>query len=315
MIQERINFSYLKERIKKYKKEIIILSTDNDKRFFAAKKIIENTFPNLKYLKIDDIFIKNYNLEQKKELLNLYKDLRKNKEDPKVLEKNFNNPNYFANLLLKIDKADGICSGVTHPTADILRPSFQILKTKDKNIPVSSFMWLSRINTKDLFFADISVNLNPSKEELANIAMQTADSILKLFQIEPIIAMLSFSTLGSGGNDPLILKIREATEIVKRNSKYKVIGEIQWDAAWDQEIFKLKVKNQHFLKLPNVFIFPDLNNGNIGYKIASTLGNFKAVGPILQNITKPVNDLSRGAKVEEIVDLVIITALQVINNN
>lgn len=314
-MEKRIDFSHLKEIIKKYHKEIIILSTDNDKRFFDAKKIIEETFPNLKYLKVDDDFIKNYNSEQKEELLNLYKNLRKDKEDLKVLEKNFSNPNYFANLLLKINKADGICSGVTHPTADILRPSFQILKTKNKNIPVSSFMWLSRINTKDLFFADISVNLNPSKEELANIAIQTADSILKIFKVEPIIAMLSFSTLGSGGNDPLILKVREATEIVRKNSNYKVIGEIQWDAAWNEEIFKLKVKDYNFAKLPNVFIFPDLNNGNIGYKIAATLGNFKAVGPILQNITKPVNDLSRGAKVEEIVDLVIITALQVINNH
>ncbi|AHK22466.1 Phosphate acetyltransferase [Candidatus Hepatoplasma crinochetorum Av] len=315
MIKEKINFKDLKEKIKRYQKEIIILSTDNDQRFFEAKKIIEKNFDNLKYIKIDDNFIKNYSQNEKERLFNLYKDLRNGKEDLEKLEKNFSNPNYFANLLLRENRADGIVSGSTHPTSEILRPSFQILKTKIPDVPVSSFMWLERENTKDLFFADISVNPNPSSLELANIAIQTANSVKNIFKIEPIIAMLSFSTLGSGGDNPLVLKIREATDIVKKDSNYKVIGEIQWDAAYDPNIFKIKVNDPNFETLPNIFIFPDLNSGNIGYKIAATLGDFKAIGPLLQNIKKPVNDLSRGAKVEEIVDLVIITALQVINNN
>ncbi|BDV03607.1 MAG: phosphate acetyltransferase [Candidatus Hepatoplasma scabrum] len=314
-MKDKINFEDLKAKIKNYHQEIIILSTDDDQRFFDAKKIIEQEFKNLKYLKIDQKFIEDYDVNEKEKLYQLFKELRKDKDDLKSLEKKFLDRNYFANLLLKSKKADGIVSGVTHPTSDILRPSFQILKTKIKNTPVSSFMWLKKQNHRDLFFADISVNPNPNSEELANIAIETANSVKKMFNIEPVIAMLSFSTFGSGGNHPLVLKIQEATEIAKKLTNYKIIGEIQWDAAYNEEVFKIKAKGYDFSKLPNVFIFPDLDCGNISYKIASSLGNFEAIGPILQNIRKPVNDLSRGAKVQEIVNLVIITALQVINSN
>lgn len=314
MNNEKIVFNELENKIKNYPKNITILSTDNDDRFLEAKKILEKKFNNLKYLKIDDNFIKNFDKEKKEKLLNLYFDLRKDKESKEILEKNFLNPNYFATLLLKSDFADGIVSGATHPTADILRPSFQILKTTDKAAPVSSFMWLAKEGKKDFFFADISVNPDPDVEQLGKIAIQTANSVKKLFNIEPVIAMLSFSTFGSGGNHPLVEKVRKATEFVKNNSKYQVVGEIQWDAAFDEEVFKIKAKDLKLRKMPNVFIFPDLNNGNIGYKIAATLGNYLAIGPILQNIAKPVNDLSRGSHVDEIVNLVILTALQKIEN-
>ncbi|BDV02529.1 MAG: putative phosphotransacetylase [Candidatus Hepatoplasma vulgare] len=310
MINDKIVFTELENKLKNYSKTITILSTDNDERFNKAKEILEKKFTNLKYLKIDKDFIENFDKNKKEKLLNHYFDLRKEKENEESLKNNFKNPNYFATLLLKSDFVDGIVSGSTHPTADILRPSFQILKTKDKTAPVSSFMWLSKKGKKDLFFADISVNPDPNFEELGKIAIQTANSVKKLFNIEPVIAMLSFSTLNSGGNHPLIEKIRKATEFVKSNSSYQVIGEIQWDAAFNEEIFKLKAKNFNLKKMPNVFIFPDLNNGNIGYKIAATLGNYLAIGPILQNIAKPVNDLSRGSNVDEIVNLVILTALQ-----
>ncbi len=306
---DKVNFELLKSKIIDYGKEITILSIDYDERFFQAAKKIQKIVPNINYKQVNKEFISGFDKIKLDQLFTLYQELRVGKEDEKILQDNFNKPNYFATLLLKAGYAEGIVAGANYPTADILRPAFQIIKQTKKNEPISSFMLLCKDKHKDMFMADISVNPNPSAVELAAIAVQTANSVESIFKIKPVVAMLSFSTLGSGGKQPDVLKIEEATAIVKAKG-IEVIGEIQWDAAYSEEIFKLKVKDQKLSKLPNVFIFPDLNSGNIGYKIATTLGNFKAVGPLLQNITLPVNDLSRGCSVNEIVDLVIITALQ-----
>ncbi len=300
-----IDFNKLIETLKSAG-EVTILSTDTDERFDQAKEKIETTIPNVKYIRIDEEFMASY--EGKDALFNLYKEIRAGKDEEAKLQEGFKNPNIFANLLVKAGFAHGIVSGATWPTADILRPAFQVIKAKEKGAPVSSFMWMKKEGKMDQFMADISVNPNPSMEELAAIAMHTADSVKKIFNIEPIIAMLSFSTYGSGGNHPDILKVREATEIVKSKG-YEVFGEIQFDAAFKKNVFESKTKMDSS-RMPNVFVFPDLDAGNIGYKMAACLGEYDAIGPIVQNINAPVNDLSRGASVDEIVALVVITALQ-----
>ncbi len=305
----KVNFELLKKRLLDYEKEIIILSIDYDERFFEAVKKLHKLVPNIKYLQVNEEFISNFDKVKKDQLFNFYKELRIGRDDEKLLQENFKKPNYFATLLLKGGYANGIVSGANYPTAHILKPAFQIVKQIDKNEPISSFMWLYKDNHYDMFMADVSVNPNPNANQLAAIAIQTANSVKDIFNIKPVVAMLSFSTLGSGGKQPDVLKIQEATAIVKK-AGIEVIGEIQWDAAYNQKTFDLKTKGQKLSKLPNVFVFPDLNSGNIGYKITTTIGNFKAIGPLLQNIKLPVNDLSRGCNADEIVDLVIITALQ-----
>ncbi len=302
---DNINFEQLIENLKSAG-EVIILSTDTDERFDEAKEKVESTFSNVKYIRIDKKYIDTY--KNKSELFNLYKEIRAGKDTEEQLVEGFNNVNTFANLLVKNGDAHGIVSGATHATADILRPAFQVIKAKEKGAPISSFMWMKKENKKDLFMADISVNPNPDAEGVAYIAMHTADSVKKIFNVEPIIAMLSFSTYGSGGKHPDIEKVRTATEIVKSKG-YEVYGEIQFDAAVREKVFESKTKMSSE-RMPNVFIFPDLDAGNIGYKIAATLGEYDAIGPVLQNINAPVNDLSRGATSDEIFSLVVITALQ-----
>ena len=308
----KINFSKLKlKKILTDEKEIKILSTDVDQRFDDACKILSKEASNIKYINITPEFIKEF--DNKKELFDLYKSIRSGKEDEKLLKKNFNNPNFFATLLVKSGWASGIVSGATHPTSDILRPAFQIIKTKVKGEVISSLTWLSKKNHQDMFFADISVMPNPDAKQLSQIAIQTANSVKNIFDVKPVVAMLSFSTNGSGGKkQDDVIKVQEATKLVKKEG-IEVYGDIQWDAATREEIFSKKMGIDTPENMPNVFIFPDLNSGNIGYKIASTLGKFNAVGPILQNIDKPINDLSRGCNAREIADLVIITALQIFN--
>ncbi len=301
----KINFETLKDKLK-IKEEIVILSTDDDSRFDEAKEILKNEAPNISFVKIDDDYINQY--ENKEELFELYKEIRQDKESIEQLTENFKNVNVFANLLVKSGKAQGIVSGATHPTSDILRPAFQIVKPKERGV-ISSFMWLHKEGERDLFFADVSVVPNPDSEQLAQIAMQTSTSVEKVFGVKATTAMLSFSTNGSGGNAEEVVKVREATKLAKEKG-IEVYGEIQWDAANRRDVFASKMKIDAPEEMPNVFIFPDLNAGNISYKLASNLGGYTAVGPILQNISAPVNDLSRGCTSREIADLVIITALQ-----
>lgn len=308
----KLDFQELKERVKQ-EGEIIIISTDDDNRFHEAKELLNSEVPNINFMKVTKESIASFDEGKKQELLNLYIELRQGKEDQDVLKEKINDPNIFANLLVKNGDAHGIVSGATHPTSDILRPAFQIIKTKTPGEVISSMMWLYKDGVSDLFFADVSVLPTPTTEQLAQIAIQTANTVESVFNTKPVVAMLSFSTNGSAGNAEEAVKVREATEIVKAKG-IEAYGEIQWDAATREEVFSSKMKVDKPNQMPNVFVFPDLNSGNIGYKIASGLGGYKGVGPILQNIAAPVNDLSRGCTSREIADLVIITALQSISN-
>lgn len=236
-------------------------------------------------------------------------ELRKEKELSLVdAKKLLEDEIYVATMMLKLGEVDGVVSGAMHPTKHTLKPAFQIIKTvSDRKIASGFFIMVKDAKTMFLF-ADCAVNPDPSPAELADIALATADSA-KLLGLNPKVALLSFSTLGSADH-PLVEKVRLATKIAKELSQYPIEGEIQFDAATNPEVSKLKIKHSLLKGKANVFIFPDLNSGNIGYKLAQYFGKLEAIGPIVQGLDKPVNDLSRGCSVQEIIDVAIITALQ-----
>lgn len=241
-------------------------------------------------------------------------DIRKGKATLEDADKMLRDVNYFGVMLVKMGLADGMVSGAIHSTADTVRPALQIIKTKPGISRTSGVFLMNRENTSERYvFADCAINIDPTAQELAEIAVNTAETA-KIFDIDPKIAMLSFSTKGSG-KAPQVDKVREATEIAKGlNPDLALDGELQFDAAFVPETAAIKAPDSAVAGQANTFIFPDLQSGNIGYKIAQRLGMFDAIGPILQGLNKPVNDLSRGSSAEDIYKLAIITAAQVIES-
>ena len=223
-------------------------------------------------------------------------------------------PNVLAALLVKMGEADGEVCGKDYPTKDTLKPALQIIKTDAKSKIVSSLFVMERQN-EQLIFADCAINVNPTADELAQITKGAIDFAKNVLMIDqPNTAMLSYSTLGSGIGES-VDKVRQAYEIVKSDPAYanvSVCGEIQFDAAYVDEVRKQKAPNLTWTTKPTVYIFPTIDAGNIGYKIAQRLGGFEATGPILIGLAKPVNDLSRGASINEIVNVAIITAAQAV---
>lgn len=222
---------------------------------------------------------------------------------------------YFGTMMVKLKDADGMVSGAIHSTGDLLRPAMQIIKTKPGVSIASSFFVMEVPNSifgeKGLFiFADCAVNPNPNAEELASIAIASAENAKSLCGIEPRVAMLSFSTKGSAKHE-LVDKVIEATKIAKEKAPDLMIdGELQLDAAIVPKVAELKAPGSLVAGKANVLIFPDLQSGNIGYKLVQRLANAEAIGPICQGFAAPVNDLSRGCSVEDIVNVVAITAVQ-----
>ncbi|HGO5839703.1 phosphate acetyltransferase [Streptococcus pyogenes] len=241
-------------------------------------------------------------------------DIRKGKATLEDADKMLRDVNYFGVMLVKMGLADGIVSGAIHSTADTVRPALQIIKTKPGISRTSGVFLMNRENTSERYvFADCAINIDPTAQELAEIAVNTAETA-KIFDIDPKIAMLSFSTKGSG-KAPQVDKVREATEIAKGlNPDLALDGELQFDAAFVPETAAIKAPDSAVAGQANTFVFPDLQSGNIGYKIAQRLGMFDAIGPILQGLNKPVNDLSRGSSAEDIYKLAIITAAQAIES-
>jgi phosphate acetyltransferase len=216
--------------------------------------------------------------------------------------------NYFGTMLVHTNQAHGLVSGAAHSTADTVRPALQIIKTKEGVRKTSGVFIMVREDEKYVF-ADCAINIAPDSQDLAEIAIESAKTA-DMFDIEPRVAMLSFSTKGSAKSAETE-KVTAAVEEAKRRNPTLVLdGEFQFDAAFVPSVAKSKAPDSVLKGDANVFIFPSLEAGNIGYKIAQRLGNFEAVGPILQGLNKPVNDLSRGCNEEDVYKLALITAAQ-----
>ncbi len=224
-------------------------------------------------------------------------------------------PVYFGMMMLKNNECDGLVSGAIHSTADTLRPALQILKAKSESKLVSAFFIMvlpdSKYGEDGVFiFSDCGLNPNPDKEQLAQIALSSANSFSNLVGKTPKVAMLSYSTHGSAKSDSC-QKVIDALNIVKeQNPKLIIDGEVQLDVALVPEVAKIKAPDSVLQGKANVLVFPNLDAGNIGYKLVQRLANAEAYGPLCQGISKPVNDLSRGCSAEDIVGVVAITAIQ-----
>ena len=215
---------------------------------------------------------------------------------------------YFGTMMVHMGDADGMVSGAAHTTAHTIVPSFQIIKTKPGTSIVSS-VFLMLLQDRVLVYGDCAVNPEPNAAELADIAISSA-ATARQFGVEPRVAMLSFST-GTSGKGADVDKVREATELVRaKEPDLAVEGPIQYDAAIDPTVAAKKAPDSLVAGRANVFIFPDLSSGNIGYKAVQRSSGAIAIGPVLQGLNKPVNDLSRGALVEDIINTVAITAVQ-----
>ena len=222
---------------------------------------------------------------------------------------------YFGVMMVKMGEADGLVGGAVHATGDMLRPALQIIKTR-KGLNTVSGYFIMELEDKSygddglMIFADCAVNPDPTAEQLADIAVCSAESARTFFKDEPRVAMLSFSTMGSAKHE-LVDKVREATALAKAKvPDYNIDGEIQADAALVEKVGALKAPGSKVAGRANVLVFPDLNAGNIGYKLVQRIAHANAYGPICQGMAKPCNDLSRGCSVEDVVAVVAITAMQ-----
>lgn len=235
---------------------------------------------------------------------------RKGKATPEQAEKIVQDANYFGTMLVYMKEADGMVSGAVHSTADTVRPALQIIKTRPGVHLVSGAFIMQRGRDERYLFADNAINIDPDADQLAEIAVESAKTAA-LFDIEPPrVALLSFSTKGSAKG----LQVDKVVEATKKAHELApdlaLDGELQFDAAFVPSVAKQKAPDSKVAGEANVFIFPELQSGNIGYKIAQRFGGFEAIGPILQGLNQPVSDLSRGANEEDVYKLAIITAAQ-----
>ena len=237
-------------------------------------------------------------------------DRRKGKATEEQARKTLLDENYFGTMLVYMGLADGLVSGAVHSTGDTVRPALQIIKTKPGVSRTSgAFIMLRGRGQEKYLFADCAININPNAQELAEIAVESAKTA-EMFDIEPNVAMLSFSTKGSASS-PEQEKVAEATRIAQELApEYKIDGELQFDAAFVEAVAKQKAPESEVAGKATVFVFPEIQSGNIGYKIAQRFGAFEAVGPILQGLNQPISDLSRGCVEEDVFKTAIITANQ-----
>ena len=238
-------------------------------------------------------------------------ELRKGKMTPEQCRDALLQANYFGTMLVKMGYADALLGGATYSTADTVRPALQIIKTKPGSKIVSSCFIMVRDsatgNREVLAMGDCAINIKPTEDELVEIGLETAKTA-KIFGVDPKVAYLSYSTKGSGKGED-VDKVRNACEKAKAAAPDLAIdGEIQFDAAVSPTVGQLKFPGSKVAGYANTFIFPDINAGNIGYKIAQRLGGFDAYGPILQGLNAPINDLSRGCNAQEVYSMAIITA-------
>lgn len=239
-------------------------------------------------------------------------ELRKGKGiTPERAREVLSQANYFGTMLVKMGVADALLGGATYSTADTVRPALQLIKTKPGNNIVSSCFILVRPratgDNEVLAMADCAININPTEDELVEIAGEAA-KCAKIFGVEPQLAFLSYSTHGSGSGETVDKMRNAALKARKKYPDLPIEGELQFDAAVSPRVARTKCPESEVAGHANTFIFPDINSGNIGYKIAQRMGNFDAYGPILLGLNAPVNDLSRGCNASEVYSMAIITA-------
>ena len=252
------------------------------------------------------------NYDRMDEMVDLFCELRKSKGvTPEQARQTLSQANYFGTMLVKMGVADALLGGATYSTADTVRPALQLIKTKPGNSIVSSCFIMVRPSATGenevLAMGDCAINIKPTEDELVEIGLECAECA-KIFGVDPKIAFLSYSTLGSGKGEDVDKMRNAATKAKAKAPNLMIEGEIQFDAAVDPRVARTKCKNSEVAGHANTFIFPDINAGNIGYKIAQRLGNFDAYGPILLGLNAPINDLSRGCNALEVYSMAIITA-------
>ncbi len=327
----------IKESAKKHNKRIVLPESLEERTLRAADIILKEKFAQViltaspeqikseaAKLQLENIekaiIIDPKNHEKKDQYIDLLVELRKKKgltreEAAKLVE----DPLYLATLMIKSGDADGEVAGAENATGDVLRPAFQVVKTKP-GISVVSGAFLMILKDKEfgedglLVFADCAVHPNPTDKELAEIAVATGATTRAIAGFEPRIAMLSFSTKGSAQHE-MVDKVVNATKMAKEmDPSLKIDGELQADAAIIETIGQKKAPGSEIAGKANVLVFPTLETGNIAYKLVQRLAHAEAVGPVLQGMAAPINDLSRGCSVSDIVNLVAITANQAVGN-
>ncbi|KRL07760.1 phosphate acetyltransferase [Liquorilactobacillus hordei] len=278
----------------------LVLGTEDDvKRLAGISELPEG---------MSVIDVPSYPKDKFEEMVAAFVDRRKGKNTAEQARSMLKDVNYFGTMLVYLGVADGLVSGAVHPTGDTVRPALQIIKTKPGTTRTSGAFVMTR-NDEKYLFADCAININPSEQELAEIAVESIQTA-RLFDIDPKVALLSFSTKGSAKSDE-VTKVAKATALAKELAPNEQIdGELQFDAAFVESVAAKKAPDSKVAGKANVFVFPELQSGNIGYKIAQRFGGFEAVGPILQGLNKPISDLSRGANEDDVYKVAIITALQ-----
>ncbi|TRX16068.1 phosphate acetyltransferase [Flavobacterium franklandianum] len=321
-------FQYnLVKRAKKHRKHIVLPEGNDDRILIAAARLLLMDVVDITILgdkkqivsKVADLgldmdFTKVHIVNPRKDknyddYVNTYYELRKEKKMTLEIAKDLmEDGSYFGTMMVYKGHADGMVSGAAHTTQHTILPALQFIKTKPNSSVVSSIFFMC-LEDRVSIFGDCAINPNPTAEQLAEIAISSADSSLA-FGIEPKVAMLSYSS-GSSGKGDEVDKVRAATEIVKnKRPDLKIEGPIQYDAAVDLEVGQSKMPNSEVAGHASVLIFPDLNTGNNTYKAVQRETGALAIGPMLQGLNKPVNDLSRGCTVDDIINTVVITAIQ-----
>ena len=250
------------------------------------------------------------NYEAKDEMVKAFVERRKGKVNEEQAAEILKDHNYFGTMLIYMGKAKGLVSGAAHTTADTVRPALQIIKTKEGYKRCSGAFIMLR-GEEMYLMADCAINIDLDAEGLAEVAV-VSNETARQFGMDPKIAMLSFSTKGSASHERVTM-VAEATKMAKeKNPDMAIDGELQFDAAFVESVAKKKAPGSEVAGHANVFVFPNIEAGNIGYKIAQRFGGFEAIGPILQGLNAPVNDLSRGCVEDEVYSLAIITAAQAV---
>ncbi|MBU5268731.1 phosphate acetyltransferase [Clostridium cochlearium] len=322
-------------KAKANKKKIVLPEGEEERNIEACSKIIKNAIADVVLVgnaeKIKEManklgvsvegaeIVDPENSDKTADYAKALYELRKHKGITlEKAEKIIKDPLYFGTMMVQKNDVDGMVSGAIHTTGDLLRPGLQIVKTAPgASVVSSSFIMMvpdSKFGNEGLLlFADCAVNPNPTSEDLASIAISTAETAKNLCGLDPKVALLSFSTQGSASHE-LVDKVVNATKLAKeKRPDLKIDGELQLDAAIVKSVADLKAPNSEVAGKANVLVFPDLQAGNIGYKLVQRFANAEAIGPITQGFAKPINDLSRGCTSDDIVNVVAVTVVQAQN--